>query len=85
MVRLVLLFAAVIIEYVYGGPTLPPLPMKGEHAVYYVAAHFVYYTQLCIGVIMYRQRNTLRDVMVKKTMKNAVKQNGVSSKKCIIA
>ncbi|XP_044071541.1 interleukin-1 receptor type 2 isoform X2 [Siniperca chuatsi] len=29
MVRLVLMFVVVIAEYVYGGPPLPPLPMKG--------------------------------------------------------
>ena len=45
MVRLVFLFAVVIIEYVYGRPRslppLPTLPTKGEHA-----AHIIYYIQL---------------------------------------
>lgn len=34
MVHLVLMFAAVI-EYVYGRPPLPPLPVKGEHLYMY--------------------------------------------------
>lgn len=42
MVRLVLMFALVIIGYVYGRrPPPPPLPMKGEH-LYIVYIHNIF-------------------------------------------
>lgn len=49
MVRLILVFAAVI-KYVYGRPALPPLPMKGEHFIcahtflIYVYVQYILYT-----------------------------------------
>lgn len=45
MVRLILVFAAVV-EYVYGRPALPPLPMKGEHFIctYTFLIQYILYT-----------------------------------------
>lgn len=53
MVHLVLIFAVVIIQYVYGRPSLPPLPMKGEHLcikIYFFTGIYVYMSVICVCV-----------------------------------